>query len=72
MFDGGLAAAVDTLTRTAFSAGLVAAELDPPIKDPEAFYCGLIQGIQETDLAMRVGKGRPADVLPPKAGGRRV
>jgi hypothetical protein len=53
MFDGGLAAAVDTLARAAFQAGLAAAQLDPPITDPEVFYGGFIEGIQETDLAMR-------------------
>ena len=48
MFGHGLAADVDTLARVAFNTGLAAARLDPPITDPEAFYGGLIEGIQET------------------------
>jgi hypothetical protein len=52
-FDRGLAAAVDALARAAFHAGLAAARLDPPIEDAQAFYRGLIQGIQEADLASR-------------------
>jgi hypothetical protein len=67
MFDDGLPAAVDALARAAFTAGLAAARLHPPLQDPEAFYCGLIQGIQEADLALRYGKCKRGDPLVPKA-----
>jgi hypothetical protein len=53
MFDHGLPAAVDTLARAAFYAGLAAGRLEPRLEDPEAFYYGLIQGIQEAASARR-------------------
>jgi hypothetical protein len=61
MFDDGLAAAVDALARAAFLAGLAAARLHPPLQDREAFYAGLIQGIQEADLAFAMRVPRPTD-----------
>jgi hypothetical protein len=53
MFDDGLAAAVDALARAAFLAGLAAARLKPPLQDRDAFYAGLIEGLQEADLAFQ-------------------
>jgi hypothetical protein len=60
MFDGGLAAAVDALARAAFNAGLAAARLDPPMEDAEAFYCGLIEGLQVSAARCIMSSGSPA------------